>query len=308
MRVYEGRDNHSRNSCSYCREPGHNITICPHVVPDWASWLRMEVPLKDPKCWVYNSKMTGNRGHWYIYPRYWGEWYQASRDANEKQEKARAKKNVATPVVRRASKCGFCAGTDHNRRKCAEMLVFREKANRANQAFRRLAYDRIVTEHGLSAGALVEVISSQYDYSTGSHEPKSLGVCTVTSISWDTMSITSDPKSLTPPLSYELRTPILVEFVTGDGRKRSINLNLDYIVALPDSTVSKYNRGSISQVISPSPTPLDEQWVQDGRQDAFDWLAKKKSLFWLKANGVVGLVDKWAEVYKQKGVTDETNK
>lgn len=306
MRVYEDRNNKSINNCSYCRKPGHNVTVCPHVAPDWASWLRMEVPLKDPGCWVHSNKRHGGRMHYYSHPRYWGEWYEQCRAANEKQEKARAKKDAVTLVTRRKSKCGFCGGADHNRRKCAEMLAFLEKANRANQAFRRLAYDKIVTEHGLSAGALVEVVTSDYRHSIGSYRSKSLGVCTVTGISWETMSITSDFKLGGPSLHYEMRTPIVLEFVTGEGAKKSINLNLYCIVGLPKGT--RYNRGSISQVISPSPTPLDEQWVQDGRQDAFDWLTKKKSLSWLKNKGVVDLVDKWVEVYNHQEVTDETNK
>lgn len=100
MQVYDNKGSRGPNSCGYCREYGHNITQCPHVAGDYASWIRMEVPLKDPDNWVHNRKLRYGRGHWFKNPRYWGEWYQMAMNAHAKQEAAKNKrKPLASNVV-----------------------------------------------------------------------------------------------------------------------------------------------------------------------------------------------------------------
>ena len=261
----------------------------------------MEVPLKDPDNWVHNRRMRYGRGHWFKNPRYWGEWYQMAMNAHAKQEAAKNKRK--TPRKQRGPrKCGFCGGAGHTRRHCAEMLAFRQKAKRANQAIRRHVYDLLVTEHGLDVGALVEPMQRRYDYNTRQYDNVSLGVCTVTSINWDKISVTSDiNNSLAgglPRLDWELQTPITIEWITPDGNKGHSQIDIGKpIVGNPDEN-QWGSRTFFNRVISPSPTPLDEEWVENARQDAFDWLSKKRNLEWLTNKSIVGLVDLWSARYE----------
>jgi hypothetical protein len=292
MDMYERRETKSKNRCGYCREVGHNMSTCPHVASDWASWQRLEVPLKDPNHWTRDSDACGRRGHWYLFPRYWGEWYENCRVATKKQEAYQARQGLAKK--RQAPKCGFCGGTDHNRRNCAELLAYRQKANLANQAFRRYVYDQMVTQHGLSVGALVEIKKRKYMYSQGRYAYESEGVCTITAISWDTISITSDYGRRN--LDYDLRTPIMISYVAGSGTSGQFVVKLDNFV-IDENTAEvcgvAVKPTIISQVISPSPTPLDAAWVSDARQEAYDWLTKKRDIQWLEKKGITALVDLW---------------
>ncbi len=306
MQVYDNKSTRSPNSCSYCRQPGHNVTKCPHVSGDYASWQRMEVPLKDPDCWVLTANTRYGRAHWFKNPRYWGEWYDMAMNAHAKQE---AEKQKAQSPRKRTGprKCGFCGETGHTRRHCAEMLAFRQKAKRANQAIRRYIYDLLVTEHGLDVGALIEPVRRQYVYSSGEYKLVSHGICTITSINWDKISVTSD---INGSLDWELETPIIVDWITPDGArgKSKININRE-IVGPPDERYSNHSYGGhsfIKQVISPSPTPLDEEWVENAREDAFDWLSNKRNLEWLRNKNLIELVDRWSARYEEPEQNDES--
>ena len=301
MQVYDNKGSRGPNSCGYCRESGHNITQCPHVAGDYASWIRMEVPLKDPDNWVHTRRTRYGRGHWFKNPRYWGEWYQMAMNAHAKQEAA--KKKTKTPRRQRGPrKCGFCGGAGHTRRHCAEMLAFRQKAKRANQAIRRHVYDLLVTEHGLDVGALIEPMQRRYDYNTRQYDNVSLGVCTVASINWDKISITSDVNNSIGGgfgrIDWELQTPITIEWITPDGNRGHSQIDIGKpIVGNPDEN-QWGSKTFINRVISPSPTPLDEEWVENARQDAFDWLSKKRNLEWLTNKNIVALVDLWSARYE----------
>ena len=305
MHIYDSRGSRSPNACSYCREEGHNVTKCPNVAPDWASWQRMEVPLKDPSCWVHTATGYHNYPHPFRNPRYWGEWYASTMNAFAKQEAALKKKKA--PVSRRQSTCGFCGEAGHNRRNCAKMLAFRKKINLANQAVRRSFYDRFVRDLGIGEGALVELSQRRYNYNTRSQENTSLGVCTVLSVDWDNVSITGDAEPVNHVyLSGDLRSKISVAFMTSAGEQRRItySTNETHVAAEPPTRGNHnwlgFNPLWISQIISSSPTPLDEQWVQDGRKDAFDWLTKKRSYDWLVNSGLTNYVDKWYAIYLEQ--------
>ena len=226
-------------------------------------------------------------------------------NAFAKQEAALKKKKA--PVFRRQSTCGFCGEAGHNRRNCAKMLAFRKKINLANQAVRRSFYDRFVRDLGIGEGALVELSQRRYNYNTQSQENTSLGVCTVLSVDWDSVSITGDAEPVNHVcLSGDLRSKISVAFMTSAGEQKRItySTNETHVAAEPPTRGKHnwlgYNHLWISQIISSSPTPLDEQWVQDGRKDAFDWLTKKRSYDWLVNSRLTNYVDKWYAIYLEQ--------
>jgi len=261
--------------------------------------------LKQENHWTKSSTARGGSSrHWYTNPRYWGEWYMNCANANKKQQLAVANSTLS----RRAKpKCGFCGEEDHNRRKCAKLLAYRQKANLANQAFRRYIYDEMVSNYGLSAGALVEVQQKKYDYKQGKYILESNGICTITSVNWDTMSITSDwasrDKYGRQRLARDLHSPITLEYVSGAGNRGRVKIELGKIVTSPviaEQNLHSRTRSMITQVISPSSTPLDESWVEDGRKDAFEWLTTKRSADWLSDHGVDFIVDKWYQRYLEQ--------
>ena len=304
MQIYDARESRKgTNACSYCRQHGHNVTKCPHVAPDWASWERMEVPLKDLDCWVHKIPTNKyGRSHYYKIPRYWGEWYQNAANAHAKQEAAK-KKAGASRQQRGPRKCGFCGEEGHTRRNCAELLVFRQKANRANQAIRRYVYDTVIAEHGIDRGALINPRRHVYDWQNRRYVESDDGVCTVLRVAWDSVSVTIDNANF--QLDPNLRTSLAVTYLTPAGTQRNMSIDINETIAghRPEPT-SRYhtiaNKTWINQVISPSPTPLDEEWVRDARQDAFDWLSTKRSKEWLEKGGLTEVIERWAARYKDE--------
>ena len=306
MNIYtnQGRSGHrSKSRCSYCRSEDHNATQCPHVAEDYTHWQNYEVPLKDPNCWVRNSTGYHGRSHWFINPRYWGEWYQHCIQQKAKQEAAA--KRVKTARKRSGErKCGFCGETGHTRRTCGKIPAFLEKVNKANQAYRRHLYNNLVVEHGISVGAVVQIKERTYNYNTGQGE-EDHGIGIVTDITFETTNIFSDysTRSWNRQVHSDLKTPLYATVLI-DGRNRKIHLmpsiNKDaspFIGYNPNARYSPY----ISAVVSPSPTPLDEEWVRDGYSEAFEFLVKKKSLEWLQTTGKAEtLIDEWYALYQQQ--------
>ena len=305
MDIYtnKGRSSYrSKSRCSYCRSEDHNATQCPHVAEDYVHWQNYEVPLKDPNCWVHTGTGYHGRSHWFLNPRYWGEWYQHCINQKAKQEAAA--KRVKTARKRNSErKCGFCGEAGHTRRTCAKMPVFLEKVNKANQAYRRHLYDNLVVEHGISVGAVVQIKERTYNYNSGQGE-EDHGIGIVTDITFETTNIFSDyhTRSWSRQVHSDLKTPLYVTVLI-DGRNRKITLmpninnNAPFIGYNPNARYCPY----ISAVVSPSPTPLDEEWVRDGYSEAFEFLVKKKSLEWLRTTGKAeSLIDEWYALYQQQ--------
>ena len=137
MNIYEmkkrGKSCRSESACGYCRTTGHNINECPQVAKDYEEWRYHRVPLN-----------TGNPCRWFSIqqPKYWGEWYTKCVNAYHKQLDYQQKKKQ--PKKKRASKsksCGFCGNSGHTRRTCLAMETFKSDAYRANENWRRKAYD-----------------------------------------------------------------------------------------------------------------------------------------------------------------------
>ena len=305
MNIYtnQGRSgSRSKSRCSYCRSEGHNATQCPHVAEDYAHWQNYEVPLKDPNCWVHTGLGYHGRSHWFIQPRYWGEWYQHCIQQKAKQEVA--SKRVKTPRKRSSErKCGFCGEAGHTRRTCTKIPAFLEKVNKANQAYRRYLYDNLVAQHGISVGAVVQLQERRYSYNSGNSEEE-VGIGIITDITFETTNIFSDyhTRGWNRQVHADLRTPFQATvLINGNHRKVTFmpNINND----APFVGHNEHARYSIfiSAVVSPSPTPLDEEWVRDGYSEAFEYLVKKKSLEWLQTTGKAeSLINEWYALYQQQ--------
>ena len=282
MKLYEdSKTTRSKNACSYCRQHDHNITECPQVSKDWTYWSVFKVPPQDG----YNWK---SRRH----PKYWGEWYTKCRDAYAKQQAKKQK--ASTPVVRAAPKCGFCGSTDHNRRNCAKMTAFIELCKKANHNYRWRFHDTFVKQYGIDVGAAVSIRREYWNDDAQTFvglitkiNLDKINVFTAFNYSWETNEKYGQP----------LEVKILVD---GDETwlnlqgfcKASLDASLKSLVKRFDHSYSRFH---LTKVIGKSETPLPDDWVTS-YDDAWDFLAKKRSYEKLKEDGVVAHIEKWANM------------
>lgn len=285
MNIYnsKGKSNRRKSTCGYCRAEGHNQTECPRVPEDYAFFTQ------SPPVIPIGISATPNTCSWYKNPKYWGDWYENCMTAHAKQEQA--KKLDSTGRVRSAPKCGFCGSTDHNRRNCQKMVAYIDKAHRANQNWRRAFYDRYVKELGLSEGALVDIEGHQtWRY------PAIKGIGIVTSINWDEISMFCSQPNRWVDGDYRQRLTIRVQL----GEEKVV-IERDCRASGYDETLVNYwgsnsfsDRGAnLMSVLSPSDTPLGEEWIEEGHRKSLEFLTKKRSLEKLDDDGVTAWINKW---------------
>jgi len=322
MQIYNNQDSNTKSngrpkrSCSYCSDTEHVVTDCPNAVNDWAYFQRFEIPLKQANHWTINAR-TGWNGvkvdHWYRQPREWGKWFIECEKAMDKINKAKAKAKVKASGKRTASKCGFCGSTDHNRRQCPAMDQFKRRLLEANQQWRQRFYDKLVGDLGLSVGAVVNV-----KVPTRWNEPAEEKIGIVESINWDQLSMfcyTLQENGWRQRLRDEFRQPLEV-MVNVDGTSRKLKFggsktnsygHTEYILEDDFGILVDYwgwsrSEATFVSTIARSETPLDEEWVNEGHEDAMDFLIKKYSMEKLKGWGVQDLLNKVEEANKQKKI------
>ena len=315
MQVYNNKQNNTNQNsaptCSYCRDPHHRATDCPHVASDWASFQRMEIPSRDPNHWTNNPVAnTGQRSwntqtntaRWYMRPDGWSKWYAECEKANVKQQQARTRQ-ASSGTTRKASRCGFCGSLHHNRRQCPEMTAMLDRFVSANQGWRQRFYDRFVADLGLSIGAVVKVKQS-----TGWNKPAEEKIGIITAVNWDELSmfcwIDNNNAGYRTRVDHKFTQKLLVrvsvdghdqwlkfEQRTGNGNHNSYGLlNDDQGNGLVDQF--QYSGVTFVETIARSETPLDEEWVTQAHRDSLQFLVKKYSMEKLKEGHVFGLLEK----------------
>ena len=288
MNIYNNQSTRTRSKsrCSYCRSDRHNATSCPRVAEDYA-WFTQSPPVIP-----IGISATPNTCSWYKDPNHWGEWYNNCMTAHAKQEKA--KKLASNGRKRSASKCGFCGSTDHNRRNCQEMVAYIDKAHRANQNWRRAFYNTYVMGLGLSEGALVSVKARATWRS-----PEVDGVGIVTSINWDEISMFCSKPHGNRWVDGNYRQKLMVKVRVGEEEYFLAGNEMAHI---DDELVHKNNWGfnvwsdatpNLVNVLSPSTTPLGEEWIEEGHRKSLEFLTKKRSLEKLDDDGVTDWINQW---------------
>jgi len=293
MNIYNNDGNSTgrrASSCSYCRAPGHNATNCPRVTEDYAYFK------KSPPVIPVGISQTIHTCHWYATPRYWGEWYGNCLKAHEKQLRAKTKASQSrTGVARSAPKCGFCGSKDHNRRNCETMDSYTADAIKANQKWRRAFYKKFVKDMGISEGALLNVGINQ-GYNKDDEEV--IGV--VTAINWDQLSLFCAAHDASRYCyrddAYKQHLNVTVQL---DNETKTISFGDHGIIDLDRSLVkyssSGYHWGApkFISVLSPSETPIGEEWIEEGHAKAMAFLTKKRSKAKLDEADVTKLIKKW---------------
>ena len=310
-----GQRDRSLPTCAYCRDHNHKSTECPHAEGDWVMFQRLEIPSKDPNNWTNNpidrsEQMGLGVDSWYTQatvakwkkdPSEWGKWYSDCQKtvAKIKQRREREELGLAQGKKRTSiRKCGFCGSTDHTRRNCSLMEIFKTQAIRANQEWRRQFHERFVAELGISEGALIKVKRRHYWNQQGD-SPEQVAI--VTAINWDELNICADVKynggtrRYGGDLNYDLRQQVSLQVTVGGqkvklylGNNSINNLNLNSMLGQPHNDTYEF-----LSVLSPSERPLDAEWIDQGHEDAVNFITKKRNYQKLKELGYVGLVEKW---------------
>lgn len=307
----------SKPTCSYCRDPHHRATDCPHVAGDWAMFQKFLIPCSDPNNWTNNPipSTTGvkswntqeNTARWFKHPSEWGKWYTACEKAYKKQQEAKARQS-RVGTTRKASKCGFCGSLHHNRRNCPEMTAYTDRIVKANQVWRQRFYDKFVTELGLSIGAVVKV-QTQARFNTPSVQK--IGI--ITSVNWDELSMFCYNNELgytwNQRVDSKFKQALRIQ-ISVDGRTETLSfVGAKNAYGNPTTLLSDQHGGLVDifkgwcnleyiETIGRSETPLDEDWVAQGHEECAKFVTKKYSREKLDKWNVTRILEKTEEIQK----------
>jgi hypothetical protein len=181
------------------------------------------------------------------------------------------------------------------------MTDYVDRAHKANQNWRRAFYKKFVDELGISEGALLTLGVKQ-----GYNEPLKEAMGIVTSVNWDELSLFCSTTSNGNRYCYrnaDYVQNLMVECQVGN-EKQTVTFDNEEIAAgsgTADKLIVKHSAGRHSwkshqfvSVLSPSETPIGEEWIEEGHRKSLEFLVKKRSLEKLDSEGVTALIDLWA--------------
>jgi len=293
MRIYEERSQNKRTvNCPCCGKEGHMWSTCP--LP--AQFAKLEKEGKEPDLtlmggWLQRRWDTLNDDGTLMYAnrlfknaeRYGRQ--QQLRVENREAKKARQdayEKSLGITKAKRKTSCGFCGGTDHNRRNCDIMFNFVDDLTRASTNYRKKFYERLVQGQGFAEGALVGV-SASYMNIGGKWIEDFEGIGIVSKIAWDKVNL-----GLTMS-NWEYCSKLRVEMLVS-GNTMAIDNPFRGMIEADISDDGK--RGKIAElfsgshgygvqidsIVAPSENIPSEEWFNEGYTDCWEWITKKKAL------------------------------
>ena len=298
MNIFNNNGNttgRSKSSCSYCRAKEHNATNCPRVAEDYVYFTK-----SPPVIPLHSTTLKTN--HWYGTPKYWGEWYTKCKDAHAKQVTAKKRGSSRTGSARSAPKCGFCGSKAHNRRNCNKMDRYTAHAVEANRNWRRAFYKKFVEEMGISEGALLNLREKQ-GYYAKEDAKEYIGV--VTAVNWDELSMFCASTEAGERYNYrdDAYQQKLVVTVQVGNETFQVNFGdkgFNVTIGNTEKNLVRYSGGRYSwnapqfvSVLSPSETPIGDEWIEEGHAKAMAFLTKKRSEAKLDEAKVTELINKW---------------
>ena len=311
----------SAASCSYCNDPDHQVTSCPHVKSDWAMFQNFNIPCSDPNNWVNNPIPTpqgqrrwGTQCHqaqWFKDPSGWSKWYAECEKAIGKiqaKELRDAQKANAKASGKKAKSCGFCGGTGHNRRDCSEMADLNNRIIRANNHWRQRLFKTFVEEMGLGEGALIKVTEQTGHWNNRTTEEH---VAIVTSVNWNELNmfcyVDRNNANYRNRVHENLQAPLHIKVqVNGQERLLSFpnttgqnNTVFNDVHGRPLVDVFGYNYNSVTfkSVLSPTETPLSETWLTEGQAECVEFITKRYSYDKLAEWKGIDLLEKYEKRY-----------
>ena len=308
----------SKPSCSYCRDPRHRATDCPHVAGDWAMFQKFLIPCSDPNNWTNNPILLSsgqrswntqeNTARWNKSPSEWGKWYIRCEKAYIKQQQAKARQS-RSGTTRRASQCGFCGSLHHNRRNCDEMTKYTNRIVKANQVWRQRFYDKFVTDLGLSVGAVVKVKQR-----AGWNKPDEEKIGIITSVNWNELSMfcysDENSRGWSQRMDSKFRQHLNIQ-INVDGQNTTMSFsepnhgqsshrnNTELLSDQHGGLVdhfSGYRHAVYQNTVARSETPLDHEWVTQGHEECAKFVTKKYSMEKLDQWNVTSVLEKTEQI------------
>ncbi len=293
MQIHENQNTKYKRkaTCGYCRTEGHNQYQCPHVRGDWENFLSKLIVPRDADGNIikrgYNSLFYGGSFDPLkdeLYSGGFSSWFSNCRKAYlvQKERGFDLKHKTKRTAVTRT--CGFCGETGHTRRNCDQMKDFLKKCYKANENWRKAAYKELVQDHGISVGAVVELVEKS-GYGNSERITTTLGI--IKSINWDKANVFAALSKT----SDTVRSPIRIEVLADNKSVWLDNLKACFHT-ISDNGSLKYawnqRTASLKRVITHSPTPLDPEWITSYRE-SFETLVKKRTLEQLRD----GMKNEW---------------
>lgn len=319
--TYHGQ--RSKSSCSYCGDVDHQVTSCPHVKSDWAHFQSFTIPCSDADNWTNNPKqpVQGQRhwssqkttARWFKDPSGWSKWYAQCEKAYGKviraEEKAKAK--VARGKTKRAKSCGFCGGIGHTRRDCPEMTALNKRLIRANNHWRQRLFEYFVEELGLGVGALIKV---SQDTGGWQNRTKKQSVGIVTSINWDELNMfcytNNNASRYGNRVHQNLQAPLEIKVQVNDqtkpltwsvqGQNRTAVIHDTHGRPLVDNMPDSWRGIEFVSVVSPTETPLSQDWLTQGQAECVEFITKKYSYDKLEQWKAIETLENYEKRYNLK--------
>ena len=302
MEIFEDhkKGRKQRKACSYCREEGHNKNDCPHALDDWNNgWKDFKVPLTTTR-----TKVT-----YYRSPRYWGEWYTKCKELVEHQahlEQQGKNKKKRQHKLLKDKRCGFCGEKGHTRRTCELKKNFLDDCYKANENWRKAAYDYLVNRKGISVGAIIKVRTGGYYGNTWVDK-----IATIKSINWHGINLFCSSSDINSSWGNELKASLEIHVIVdgevrklsqyhyrgwGEKDKAAPKKMTDGKVFAHECLANGYGgQHQFVSVLSRAKKEItpDEAWVSESYKEAFEYLAKKRSHEKIKNLGGIGVIEVW---------------
>lgn len=305
--------------CGFCRSTEHAIVDCDVIEPVWSHLEKGIIPLS----------MLGGALSYYQRGKNWGTLYKDAERYHETWKEAQRRKKVPKSARTRAkSKCGFCGSTDHTRRTCDKLKLWKPRLEAANQNFRNWFYEKYVAEKGLSNGAIFEfTLKAQLRYA---QEPETNTYRQlITDVNFGTINLFSaylspttrsyDEREVINKINQYVKSPVTLKIPAGSAAQKMIStaswairsdddcwISLPVISAQSGEVLYRSYDGlkthtgrnieiSDITVVSRSPSvPEKQQWIA-GYADEVSTIFKKFSLEQLQAAKITELILEWAE-------------
>ena len=320
----------NKSSCSFCRSQDHQATVCPHVPIVWNALLDSRIPTEYIE--QQGRKTEGKNNYafrWMRNPYMWGDLYKHTERAHQLQHAyaLRQKNKGLKKKTPRVSICGFCGTTGHTRRTCAEKINMIALLKKANKNYRQHVYDTLVSDKGLSDGALISFTATRADSYNKNDGYRKTITALCTGVNWDTINLFSDYTATKHISRYSVPSSVgcglekiynITKFlsssidlrVSSNGileHSESIRKNpmilINYgsaymsksITSLDGSSIGYYTKPSISdlKVISRAPQVLSADWI-NGYSDEMSVIFKKYSQAELDYIGAIQHIKEWA--------------
>ncbi len=310
------------SSCSFCGNEDHQATVCPHVPIIWAALQDARIPVEYISSQQSSNHYTPFR--WMSNPHMWGDLYKHTEKANEKQVAYQLRKSNKTKskTNRRSNKCGYCGEEGHTRRTCTEKASMIALLRKANKNYRQHVYDTLVSEQGLSDGALVSFRAQKESSYRGSDGYDKTITTLCTGVNWETINLFSDfvatkhsswriPESvgcgsdklenIKMFLSSSIDLKVSSQGLLSEQAHQRvggfvlISPNRKGLSTTSNASLGYYDRPKITdvRVVSRAPQVLSEDWV-DGYSDEMSVIFTKFSSAQLDYIGAIKHIEEWA--------------